>query len=144
MQKLRLQMPETTTVKIVKNTLMERAVEGTPYQVMLQSDLLTGANMWFFVEDDIGGTISAVNAFVKEQKIGESHSILGGILEQTVYDSAGVEAIGKLPSKLELYARIAGAIKALPTKVARVIKAPSTKLARAIQLATAEDKDDKE
>jgi large subunit ribosomal protein L10 len=43
-----------------------------------------------------------------------------------------------LPSKQELYARIAGSILAVPTKVARVIKAPNSKLARAIKLATDE------
>ncbi|KAL7561100.1 hypothetical protein ACA910_009368 [Epithemia clementina (nom. ined.)] len=142
MRKLRLAVPKTTTVKVVKNTLMERAVEGTEFQGLLESDLLTGANMWFFIEEDIAGTISAVNTFVKENGKKDSHTILGGVLESTVYDAAGVEAIGKLPSKQDLYARIAGSIKAVPTKVARVIKAPSSKLARAIKLATAEDKEE--
>ena len=56
-------------------------------------------------------------------------------MESTVYDTKGVEAIGNLPSKQDLYAMIAGAVKAVPTKVARVIKAPNSKLARAIKLA---------
>ena len=43
---------------------------------------------------------------------------------------------------LELYAKIAGAIKAVPTKVARVIKAPGSKLARAIKLATMPEADE--
>jgi large subunit ribosomal protein L10 len=95
--------------------------------------------MWVFIEEDIGATIKAYNAFLKDNKLVESHQIIGGIIEQTVYDSAGVEAIGKLPSKLKLYAKIAGSIKAVPTKVARVIKAPGSKLARAIKLATMPD-----
>jgi large subunit ribosomal protein L10 len=63
-------------------------------------------------------------------------------LEGTTYDTSGVDAISKLPSKLELYAQIAGAIKAVPTKVARVIKAPGSKLARAIKLATMPEPDE--
>jgi large subunit ribosomal protein L10 len=136
-EKLRRSLPEGSTVSVVKNTLMLRAVEGTDYECA--TSMLTGANMWVFIEEDIGATIKAYNAFLKENKLMESHQIIGGIIEQTVYDSAGVEAIGKLPSKLELYAQIAGSIKAVPTKVARVIKAPSSKLARAIKLATMPD-----
>ena len=132
-QKLRQSMPEGTTVKVIKNKLMARAIEGTDYSEA--SQMLKGANMWFFVEEDIGATIKAYKAFVKENRKEETHGIFGGVMDQTYYDSKGVDAIGNLPSKQELYAKIAGSIKAVPTKVARVIKAPSSKLARAIKLA---------
>ena len=132
--KLRRSMPEGTTVVVVKNTLMSRAIEGTEYGSA--ASLLKGPNMWFFIEEDISATMKAYNDFLKECNKKETHPLLGGVIEGVAYDSAGVEAIGKLPSKKELYARIAGGIKAVPTKVARVIKAPSSKLARAIKLAT--------
>lgn len=138
-QSLRASMPEGTTVKVVKNKLMARAMEDNGYAA--GGELLKGANMWFFVEEDISATIKAYKAFVKENGKKESHGILGGVMEGVLYDPAGVDAIGNLPSKDELYAKIAGAIKAVPTKVARVIKEPNSKLARAIKLATApEDK----
>ena len=132
-QSLRQSMPEGTTVKVVKNKLMARAVEETGYAVA--TDMLSGANMWFFVEEDISASIKAYKAFVKEYGKGDSHGIVGGVMDETLYDAEGVDAIGKLPSKLELYAKIAGSIKAVPTKVARVIKEPNSKLARAIKLA---------
>jgi len=131
---LRRSLPGGTTVSVIKNTLMERAVSGTDYESA--TSLLKGANMWFFIEEDIGGTVKAYNAFLKDNQKKDSHGILGGVIENVVYDSAGVDAISKLPSKLELIARIAGGIKAVPTKVARVIKAPGNKMARAIKLAT--------
>lgn len=136
-QNLRKAMPEGTTVSVVKNTLMERAVEGTEYAA--STELLKGANMWFFIEEDIGATLKAYKAFIKEIGKKDSHPVNGGVLEGRVYDPDGVEAIGNLPSKQELYAKIAGSIKAVPTKVARVIKAPSEKMARAIKLATMPD-----
>lgn len=139
-QHLRRSLPEGTTMKVVKNTLMTRAVEGTEYESA--TSLLKGANMWFFIEEDIGETIKVFNGFCKENGKKESHPILGGVVEGTVYDAKGVDAIGKLPSKQELYAQIAGSIKAVPTKVARVIKAPNSKLARAIKLATMPEGDD--
>jgi large subunit ribosomal protein L10 len=136
-QKLRRSMPDGTTMTVVKNTIMNRAVEGTEFEPA--TSLLTGSNMWFFIEEDIGATIQAWNAFTKENKKEDTHPVSGGVIEGKPYDAAGVQAIGTLPSKKELYAKIAGSIKAVPAKVARVIKAPSTKLVRAIKLATMPD-----
>lgn len=136
-QSLRRSLPEGSTVSVVKNKLMARALDGTDYEVA--TDLTKGPNMWFFIEDDIGGTIKAFSSFAKDFEKKESHSIIGGSMEGTLYDQAGVKAIGNLPSKDELIARIAGGINAVPTKLARVVKAPNSKLARAIKLATEEN-----
>jgi len=132
---LRRALPTGVTAQVVKNTLMARACEGTTFE-KATSEMLKGSNLWFFIEEDIGGTVKAFNQFVKENNKKDSHTILGGVIEGVAYDGAGVDAISKLPSKLELIARIAGGIKAVPTKVARVVKAPGSKLARAIKLAT--------
>jgi large subunit ribosomal protein L10 len=132
-QALRRSMPEGTSIIVVKNKLMNIAVEGTDFQAA--TGMLSGANMWFFIEDDISASLKAYEAFVKVTQKKETHGIIGGVMDNTAYDGKGVEAIGKLPTKLELYAKIAGAIKAVPTKVAKVIKAPNSKLARAIKLA---------
>jgi large subunit ribosomal protein L10 len=140
-QKLRGALPTGTTMQVVKNKLMARAVENTDY-ACAAPDLLKGPNMWFFVQDDIGGTIKAFNQFCKENDKIETHAIIGGVTEGNVYDRAGIDAIGKLPTKLELYAQIAGSVKAVTTKLARVIKANPEKLARAIKLATMPEPDD--
>eukprot|EP00566_Odontella_aurita_P021360 CAMPEP_0113538496 /NCGR_PEP_ID=MMETSP0015_2-20120614/7395_1 /TAXON_ID=2838 /ORGANISM="Odontella" /LENGTH=219 /DNA_ID=CAMNT_0000438071 /DNA_START=109 /DNA_END=768 /DNA_ORIENTATION=- /assembly_acc=CAM_ASM_000160 len=138
-QDLRKSLPEGTVMSVVKNKLMARALEGTDYESA--SEMLSGPNMWFFIEEDIGATIKAYNKFTKDYDKKESHPILGGAMEGVNYDAAGVDAIGKLPSKTELIAKIAGGIKAVPTKLARVVKAPNSKLARAIKLATEEESD---
>ena len=126
-------------MKVIKNKLMARAIEGTEYEPV--GEMLKGANMWFFIEEDIGGSVKAFNSFTKEAAKKETHSILGGSIEGVNYDAAGVDAISKLPSKIELITRIAGSIKAVPTKVARVVKAPGMKVARAIKLAGEEGSD---
>lgn len=138
-QSLRRSLPEGTTMSVVKNKLMKRACEGTDYEEAT-ADMLKGANMWFFIEDDIGGTVKSFNSFTKEFAKKETHEIQGGVIEGVAYDSKGVIQISKLPSKIELITKIAGSIKAVPTKIARVIKAPGEKTARAIKLAT-EEKD---
>jgi len=134
-QSLRRSLPESSTCSVIKNSLMSKAVEGTPYEEGV-SGLLKGSNMWFFVEDDLGGTVQAFNAFTKKTDKKESHTILGGVVEGDYYDGDGIAQVSKLPSKIELITKVAAAINAVPTKVARVIKAPSVKLARAIKLAT--------
>jgi len=137
-QILRRGLPEGTTMSVIKNKLMKRACEGTEYEEAT-SGLLKGANMWFFIEEDIGASVKAFNSFQKECDKKETHGILGGVLEGEAYDPKGVLAVSKLPSKLELITMIAGSIQAVPTKVAKVIKAPGDKLGRAIKMATAEE-----
>jgi large subunit ribosomal protein L10 len=139
-QQLRRAMPEGTTCKVIKNKLMARAVEGSAYEP-LSKDMLKGANMWFFIDDDVSGTIKSYNDYLKDTNKRETHEILGGCMEGTVYDGSGIQQIGKLPSKQDLYAMIARSINMVPTKLARVVKAPGDKLARAIKLATDPDKD---
>lgn len=141
-QLLRRAMPDGTTCKVVKNKIMARALAGTQYEPIADS-LLKGANMWFFIEDDISGSIKAYNEFLKESNKRETHEIIGGCMEGLIYQSEGIQAIGKLPSKLELYAMIARSINMVPTKLARVVKEPGNKLARAIKLATDPEKDEK-
>lgn len=136
-QGLRRSLPEGTTMKVVKNKLMQRAIEGTDYEPA--GEMLKGANMWFFIEEDIGASVKSFTSFVKDEGLAETHSVLGGVIDGTSYDAAGVKAISKLPSKLDLIATIAARVNAVPTKVARVIKAPGMKVARAIKLATDED-----
>jgi large subunit ribosomal protein L10 len=141
-QRLCGSVPQGTTVKVVKNKLMQRAVDGTAFEAVAApppgggKGLLKGSNMWFFITEDIKGTMTAYKEFLKVEGKKESHPVRGGVVESTLYDPAGVEAIGNLPSKPELYAKIAASIQAVPTKVARAIKAPGAKLARAVKLAT--------
>jgi len=128
-QNLRRSLPEGTTMSVIKNKLMNRAVEGTKYEPV--GEMLKGANMWFFIEEDMGGTVKAFNQFTKEANLRESHGILGGNFDGENLDSNGVKETANLPTKIESIQRAAGSIKAISTKVARVIKEPSSKLARA-------------
>jgi len=140
-QSLRRSLPDGTTMRVVKNTLMKRAIKGTDYEVA--GEAINGANMWFFIEEDIGGTVKAFNSFVEEEVELKELNILGGTLEGTNYDAAGIQAISKLPSKKGLLATVASRIQAVPTKVARVIKAPGVQVARAIKLAGEVEEGDK-
>mmetsp|Transcript_39495 Transcript_39495/g.92283 ORF Transcript_39495/g.92283 Transcript_39495/m.92283 type:complete len:188 (-) Transcript_39495:41-604(-) len=131
---IRNSLPEGTTAMVVKNTLMNRAIDGSEWEAV--SPLLKGSNLWFFIEEDIKGSLSSYKGSMKE--IGKENEVLGGCIDGDILDPKQVKAVGALPSKKELMAKIAGGINAVPTKLARVIKAPNSKLARAIKLATEE------
>ena len=49
------------------------------------------------------------------------------------------QAVGKLPSKQQLYAQIAGSIQAVPAKLAGTVKEVPQKTSRAIKLAFCPD-----
>ncbi len=60
-QTLRRSLPEGTTMSTIKNKLMLRALEGTEYESA--ASLVKGPNTWFFIQEDISGTIKAFSAF---------------------------------------------------------------------------------
>ena len=117
------------TCTITKNTLMRIAVqEDENWQPM--ADFLSGTSAFILLGDDLGTGIKAYQAFQKETKKTE---LRGGVMEGRALNQDDIKAITDLPSKEELIARIAGAIKAVPTKVAVGTKQVPTKLAVGIK-----------
>eukprot|EP00612_Vaucheria_litorea_P002013 CAMPEP_0171455382 /NCGR_PEP_ID=MMETSP0945-20130129/2301_1 /TAXON_ID=109269 /ORGANISM="Vaucheria litorea, Strain CCMP2940" /LENGTH=185 /DNA_ID=CAMNT_0011980615 /DNA_START=167 /DNA_END=724 /DNA_ORIENTATION=- len=138
---LRKSLPENTTAKVVKNKLMERAVMGTEWEAV-SGEMLKGENMWFFVRDDISGSIKILKKFLKDNGKDQTHQPKFGVIEGGPLDAEGVEAISKLPTKQELYQKIAVSINLVPTKIARGINLVPTKVGRSVKLAFAEEKSD--
>jgi large subunit ribosomal protein L17 len=137
---LRKSMPPGTTAKCIKNTLMHIAAEGTEWSVV--DPLLQKANLWFFVDKDVNikETLEVVQKWTKDFGKKETHDILGGVLDGTFLDTAGVDAVSKLPSKQELIAKTAFLINEIGSaRIARLIKQVPTKVGRAIKLATEEE-----
>jgi large subunit ribosomal protein L10 len=140
---LRSKLPESTNAIVVKNKLMARAVAGSDFEAVSES-MLTGTNMWFFVkEDGLRGTIDCYANWVKEyktDKLDEKCAIKGGSMEGKLLDSKGVSAVKDLPTKEELYGRIAGAIQMAGAKgiAVRLKKAAGGQLVKAINLAYAD------
>lgn len=139
---LREKMPESTTVSVCKNTLIELATAGTEWEAV--SDYTTLENMWFFVgEDGLGDTLKGYEAWLKEcGKTEKDIDIKGGVFEGTTQDTAATRAILKLPSKQELMGKIAGAIQQAGAQgiAVRLKKAAGGKLAIALKMAA--DKED--
>lgn len=117
--------PKGAVCKIAKNTLVRIAVEGdSNWEPM--TEFLKDTSAFVLVKDDLGGAIKEYQAFQKESK---KTTLRGGVMEGQALTEEQIKAITELPTKEELMARLAGAIKAMPTRVAVGINAVPTKLA---------------
>jgi large subunit ribosomal protein L10 len=146
LRQLRNNMPAKSTITLVKNRLMKRAVDGNAKWDHLDG-LLEYSNYWAFVhEDDIKPSIEAVEKFLKdtgraakEHPLGDAKGVRGGVFDGQPLDMEGIVTVSKLPSKLELIQQIAVGINLVPTKLGRSINLVPTKLGRAIKLAKADE-----
>ena len=121
--------PSGATCKITKNTLMNIAISGDEnWQPM--EELLSDATAFLFTGEEIGAAVKAYKGFQKDTKKTE---LRGGVLEGKALTKEQVEALGDLPTKEELYAKIAGSINALATKLAVGINEIPTGLARGLK-----------
>lgn len=121
--------PSGASCKITKNTLMNIAIDGDEnWQPM--EDLLSDATAFLLTGEEIGAAVKAYKGFQKETKKTE---LRGGVMEGKALSKAQVEALADLPTKDELYAKIAGTINALATKIAIGVKEVPSGLARGIK-----------
>ncbi|MGB3136440.1 MAG: 50S ribosomal protein L10 [Nodosilinea sp.] len=117
--------PKGAVCKIAKNTLMRIAVDGSDAWQPI-TDFLKDSSAFVLVKEDLGGAVKEYQAFQKDTK---KTTLRGGVMEGQALSEAQIRAITELPTKEELMARLAGAMKAMPTRVAVGINAVPTKLA---------------
>jgi large subunit ribosomal protein L10 len=120
------------TVKVAKNKLTALALKGTKAEGI--TPLLNGPVILAFSKDPI----AAAKAVADFAKGNDKLVILGGVMDKTVLDSKGVNALATLPSLDELRAKIIGLLNAPATKIARTVKEPGAKLARVVQAKAAQ------
>lgn len=111
--------------KITKNTLAQRALEGTEIKDL--SAMLTGpVGVASSTEPSVA---KAVYEFAKKN---DKLVIIGGAMGAQILDKAGVETLAKLPSLDELRGKLVGLIQAPAQKVVGVVAAPAGQLARVV------------
>lgn len=114
-------------VKVIKNRLAKRALEGTPSIGIL--DLLTGPTVIAYSADPVAAAKVAID-YAKEN---DKFIVRGGAMGLTVLDKQGVENLASLPSLDELRARLVGMISTPATRIAGVLAAPAGQLARVLK-----------
>mmetsp|Transcript_19530 Transcript_19530/g.39536 ORF Transcript_19530/g.39536 Transcript_19530/m.39536 type:complete len:262 (+) Transcript_19530:49-834(+) len=145
---LRKKLPEDTSMRIAMNTLVKRAGEDAGYGAIASA--CKGDNAWWFVGENIASGVKAYLAFEEECKKAAKTdpeapvpTISGGCMDGEFLDEAAVKKLKSLPTRTELIARIAGSIKAVPTKLGRSIKQVPQKMAVGVsKLADGDDNKD--
>lgn len=114
-------------LKVAKNTLVRRAVEGTEFECMQES--LTGPLLLAFSMEDPGAAARLVKDYMKSNdKLITKLVAVGG----EVYGASELERLSSLPTYDQAIAMLMGVMKAPVEKFVRTLVAPHTKLVRTI------------
>jgi large subunit ribosomal protein L10 len=114
-------------LKVAKNTLVRRAVEGTEYECM--QDSLTGPLLFAFSMDDPGAAARLVKDYSKDHdKLIAKLVAVGGDL----YDASELERLSNLPTYDQAIAILMGVMKAPIEKFVRTLAEPHTKMVRTV------------
>ena len=114
-------------LKVAKNTLVRRAVEGTEYECMQES--LTGPLLFAFSMDDPGAAARLVKDYSKDhEKLIAKLVAVGGEL----YDASELERLSRLPTYDQAIAMLMGVMKAPIEKFVRTLAEPNTKMVRTL------------
>jgi len=122
---LRRALGRDTTYAVVKNTLSKRAAEQAG--VAIDDELLVGPTAIAFVKGDPVDAAKGLRNFAKDNPL---LVIKGGILDGKALSASEVDRIADLESREVLLAKLAGALKALPTRAAGLFQAPLSQVAR--------------
>jgi len=120
--KLRAQAREKGVyLRVLKNTLARRAVEGTSFASLAES--MTGPLIYGLSEDAVGAA-KVINDFAKTN---DKLVIRSGSYEGQVMDKAGVQALASIPSREELLGLLLGVMQAPVSGFARALAALAAK-----------------
>ena len=110
---LRKQLREAgVTYKVYKNTLVNRAIQGTEFEGL--KDVLEGPSAFAVSTED---ATAPARILAKFAKTAPALEIKAGVVEGTFYDAEGMKAIAAVPSRDELL----GSIQSPITNLARVL-----------------------
>jgi large subunit ribosomal protein L10 len=116
------------TFKVVRNRLAKIALQGKPGEGA--ADLFTGPVAIAYSED----FVAAPKVLVDYAKSNEKLVILGGFMDEEIFDSNGIDALSKMPTREELLATIAARLTGQASQVAQRVMAPGQGLAGAIDV----------
>ena len=114
---LRKQLREAgVTYKVYKNTLVNRAIQGTEFEGL--KDVLEGPSAFAVSAED---ATAPARILAKFAKTAPALEIKAGVVEGTFYDAEGMKAISAVPSRDELLGKLLGSIQSPITNLARVL-----------------------
>jgi large subunit ribosomal protein L10 len=121
--------------KVVKNSLIERASQGTPVEPVARE--LSGTTSLAYTQEDPVALAKVVTAYAKENPLIKFKS---GVVEGRVVSMADLSIVANLPAKEELLSRALFLINSPARNVALALAGVARKLVVVIQQAVKEKK----
>lgn len=113
-------------LRVLKNTLVRRAVKDTPYEKL--ADQMVGPLMYGISADPVAPA-KLIASFAKAN---EQLVLKGGAMPNVVMDVAGVQALATMPSREELLAKLLGTMQAPVATFVRTLNEVPTKFVRGL------------
>ena len=114
-------------MRVVKNTLARRAVEGTEFECMQES--LKGPLLLAFAKDDPGAAARVIKDFAKEHEALQAVSLSAG---GQLLPASDLKKLADLPTLDQARAMLLGMLVAPMSTLARTLAEPSGMLARTL------------
>ena len=106
--------------RVVKNTLLRHAVEGTEFESLVRD--LKGPIALAFSSGDAVGVAKALTEFAKDEEI---FKVENGVLSGKELSAADVVSLAALPGKDQLRAQFLSLLQSVPRDLMGVMQAPS-------------------
>ena len=121
-----LTVEKITQLRVLKNTLVRRAVKDTPYEKL--ADQMVGPLMYGISADPVAPA-KLIASFAKAN---DQLVVKGGAMPNVVMDVAGVQALATMPSREELLAKLLGTMQAPVATFVRTLNEVPTKFVRGL------------
>jgi large subunit ribosomal protein L10 len=113
-------------LRVLKNTLVRRAVEGTPFSGLANE--MVGPLVFGISSDPV----SAAKVLSDFAKANDKFIIKAGAMPNQVMNVQAVQALASLPSREELLAKLLGTMQAPVAKFVRTLNEVPTKFVRGL------------
>jgi len=113
-------------LRVLKNTLVRRAVAGTPFEKL--TDQLVGPLIYGISPDPV----AAAKVLSDFAKTNEALVIKGGAMPNSLIDVQGIKALASLPSRDELLAMLLGTMQAPVAKFVQTLNEVPSKFVRTV------------
>jgi large subunit ribosomal protein L10 len=113
-------------LRVLKNTLARRAVQGTPFERLTEQ--LSGPLMYGIASDPVAGA-KVLSEFARENEL---FVIRGGAMPNAVMSAKDIKALALLPSRQELLAKLVATLQAPIAKLVRTMNEVPARFARTL------------
>jgi large subunit ribosomal protein L10 len=113
-------------LRVLKNTLARRAVQGTPFEKLAAE--MSGPLMYGISRDPVGGA-KVMSEFAKDNEL---FVIRAGAMPGSLMSAKDVKALAQLPSREELLANLMGTLQAPVAKLVRTMNEVPARFVRTL------------